>query len=230
MKLCCVTHVDFEGPGCLASWADAHGHELVRVQPSSGGVLPDTSGVDLLVVLGGPQSPLRLDVFPYLSDEIRWIETIIAQNKPVVGFCLGAQLIAEALGAKTERSREKEVGVFPVDFTKEGRMDPLLKSFPDRFDVLHWHYDMPGLPKDAVLLAQSNGCDRQAFRFGSKVYGFQFHMEFTHESILPLLDHAKEDLEPSRYTQSRESILNADFETMNQRLGLFLDGLSDAHR
>src|SRR3990167_675330 len=112
----------------------------------------------MLILMGGPQSPLKIGEFPYLADEIDLIKTAFLQNKRILGFCLGAQLIGEALGAPTGRSPEKEVGVYPVTLTEEGKKDPLLTDLPDNFPVIHWHNDMPGLLEDSALLAYSEGC------------------------------------------------------------------------
>jgi GMP synthase (glutamine-hydrolysing) len=161
-----------------------------------------------------------------LRDEINLVAKVISRKKPVIGFCLGTQLIAEALGAQTCRSPEKEVGVFPVQLTLAGTKDPILRGFPAEFDVLHWHHDMPGIPDGAVLLARSAGCPHQAFRFGDRVYGFQFHMEPTAESIKPLLQNGESDLAPSRYTQTAEAILSSDFGSMNARLAQVMDALA----
>ena len=102
----------------------------------------------------------------------------------------------------------------------------ILKSFPAAFEVLHWHHDMPGIPHGAALLAHSTGCPHQAFRFADHVYGFQFHMEPTENSIKPLLENAVNDLTPSKFTQTPEDILAFNFETMNQRLRYILDSIA----
>src|SRR5437868_12177668 len=93
--------------------------------------LPNTSQIDFLVIMGGPQSPLELDKYPYLRDEIDLTKKIIEQKKPVLGICLGAQIIGESLGAKTEQSPNKEIGIFPLQLTPEGIVDPLFKHFPE---------------------------------------------------------------------------------------------------
>lgn len=225
MQIHCLTHVDYEGPGCLSRWANSRRHSLIEVQPARGDRLPDASAVEGLLVFGGPQSPLNTKQTPYLADEISWLDKLLQLDKPIVGFCLGAQLIAEALGATTRPSPEKEMGNFPVELTPEGRLDPLLRNGPGQFDAFHWHYDMPGLPKQSVWLARSAGCPHQAFRVGQNVYGFQFHFEMTQESARTLIANAEHDLVPSRYTQSKETILRADFSKMNQQIEDFLDSL-----
>jgi len=220
-------HVDFETPGIIEKWAADRGHVLEGTLTSVNHRLPGAHQIDFLIVLGGPQSASRTDDYPYLKGEIGLISAMIGQNKPVIGFCLGAQLIAEALGARTRQSPHKEVGGFPIELTEDGRSDPILKNLPSAFDVIHWHNDMPGLPDGAILLARSAGCPHQAFRFGDRTYGFQFHMEPTPESIKPLLENAADDLAPSQYTQTPEQILSFDFATMNRRMIQVLDSIVD---
>ena len=225
MRLHYVMHASFETPGVIEDWAKHKGFEFSGTRTYADEKLPKSSDVEFLIVLGGPQSPLFMDDYPYLVDEISLISEVIKERKPVIGFCLGSQLIAEALGARTRRSPEKEVGVFPIQLTAAGQSDAILKHLPAQFDMLHWHHDMPGIPDGAVLLAKSAGCPHQAFRLDDRIYGFQFHMESTEESIRPLLENAVDDLTPSKYTQTLDEILSADFETMNERMELILDSM-----
>jgi GMP synthase (glutamine-hydrolysing) len=137
MKIHYVMHASFETPGFIDHGATDRGHHYSGTHIYKGQSLPDAQDIDLLIMMGGPQSPLQMGEFGYLRDEISLVAKVIEQRKPVIGFCLGSQLIAEALGAGTRRSPEKEVGTFPVQLTLEGTRDPILRDFPSEFDVLH---------------------------------------------------------------------------------------------
>src|ERR1700733_11637513 len=175
MNILCIVHADFETPGVIENWALEKGYSFKVVSPYKGVNCLQGDIFDFLIVMGGPQSPLALEKYSYLKDEIDLIRQAIRSNKRVLGFCLGAQLIGEALGAKTMTSPEKEVGVYPITLTVEGITDPLFSqlNFPSSFPVIHWHNDMPGITKESVLLAYSEGCPRQVIRYAPMVYGFQ---------------------------------------------------------
>src|SRR3990167_3818594 len=156
MKILFVTHASFERPGSIEVWAKKHKHETQEIKPYLGARLPSIEDYDILVVMGGPQSPLAIDKAPYLREEIELIKQAIKLNKRIVGVCLGAQLIAEALGAKTERSPNREIGMYPVELLDVASSDPVFRNFPAKFDVMHWHSDMPGMVDGVVLLAKSD--------------------------------------------------------------------------
>jgi len=230
MKIHYIMHASFETLGSIADWAIQNNHSLSCTKTYDGEQLPNVSEFDFLIVMGGPQSPIEIEKFPYLKDEIEFISKAIKQNKIVLGFCLGAQLIAEALGAKTQRSPKKEVGSFPIELTEEGLKDSIFKNFPKTFDVIHWHNDMPGLPEGAVLLAKSEGCPRQAFRYGDRVYGFQCHLEPKLENIKEMIANCPGDLKPSQFTQTAEDMLKSDFKKLNQRMRSILDSLTQRYQ
>ena len=179
MRIQYILHADFEGPGVIAKWAKQNQFRESTCRPFAGERIPTTSEYDLLILMGGPQSPLNIREAPYLADEIALIKDTVKCEIPVLGFCLGAQLIGEAFGACTERSPYKEVGVFPIELTDEGERDPLLKGLPNKFSVIHWHNDMPGLTAESKILAASKGCPRQIIRYSSLAYGLQCHPEPT---------------------------------------------------
>jgi GMP synthase (glutamine-hydrolysing) len=223
MKIQCITHADFETPGVITSWAKSKGHDMRVFRPYRGEKLNDASEFGTLIVMGGPQSPLQINEAPYLKDEILHIHKFIGAKKPILGFCLGAQLIGEALGGHTERSPEKELGVYPIKLTKEGQSDFLLKGFPPHFNVIHWHNDMPGLTSTAQILAESVGCPRQIVRFGKRIYGFQCHLEITLDGIKTMIEACPGDLSPSRFTQTKADLLKNNYVEINERMLTFLD-------
>ena len=225
MNILCITHADFESPGVIETWANERGYKFTISRPYKGELLSLKSHYDFLIVMGGPQSPLELDNAPYLEDEIKLIQQAIEHNKLVIGFCLGAQLIGEALGAKTLRSPEKEVGVFPLSLTKEAENDPLMKEFPNSFPVMHWHNDMPGLTESSTLLGYSQGCPRQIVKYKNLVYGFQCHFEITLQGIKTMIKAVPGDLKPSKFTQSAEELLQQDYDAINQTMFKILDRL-----
>jgi len=225
MKIICLTHANFELPGIIEPWAIENGHEFAIKMSYKGDTLPSADNIDCLIVMGGPQDAGDWNKFPYLEGEAKLIKEVIDQNKTVIGFCLGAQLIGEALNAATERSPEKEVGVYPITFTKEGMEDQIFSGFSETIDAIHWHGDMPGMPKDAVLLAGSEGCPRQIIRFKPSVYGFQCHMEMTKKNIEGMIEACPDDLKPSKYVQNADDLLEKDYDAINANLVKILNRL-----
>lgn len=227
MKILIIIHASFEEPGSIEIWAKKRGHEIVISNPYKGEKLPEISDFDFLIVMGGPQSPLELDKAPYLADEIDLIKRAITQHKRIIGICLGAQLISEALGVKTERSPHREIGMYPIELLEDAKLDPVFGQFPSKFDMMHWHNDMPGIPKGAVLLAKSEGCPRQAYRYGDRVYGFQCHFELTQELVKRMIEHCPDDLKMGTYIRSKDEIINADYSEINLKMENILDYLEN---
>lgn len=223
MKIHAILHASFETVGIIENWCEENGHSLNLTHSYADQVLPILGEFDFLIIMGGPQSPLQQNQYPYLTHAIQLIQESINAKKLILGFCLGAQLVAEALGAKTLKSPEKEVGIFPIMLTEEGKKDPLLQGFDESFNVIHWHNDMPSIPKEAVLLASSLGCPNQAFRYKSHVYGFQFHMEITQENAKKMCIHCPDDLTPSKFTQAQEIFLSSNFHSINEKMKTILD-------
>lgn len=223
MNILCLTHADFETPGVIENWARNGGHNFTICRPYQGDSSFSHPDFDCLIIMGGPQSPRELEKDPYLKDEITMIQQAIQEGKLVLGFCLGAQLIGEALGAKTERSPEKEIGVYPIILTKEGECDLILQGLPAQFPVIHWHNDMPGETKNSTILAASEGCPRQILRYRPRVYGFQCHLEITLEGIENLIQACSNDLSPSRFTQDTVTLRKQDYAAINKMMMRLLD-------
>lgn len=222
MHIHCLVHNEFETPGIIETWATHKNYGLTQSHTYRGDTLPKTSDFDFLIILGGPQSFLHLNDFPYLKNEIAFAQAAIQLQKPILGICLGAQLLGEALGAKTQKSPHKEIGEFPISLTEAGRQDPLLKNFPHEFNVLHWHSDMAGVSKDSTLLASSNGCPHQAFSYQNHVYGLQFHMEMTPEIVNYLIQFEEEGYSDT-YVQNIAQLKTINLSAINEKMCQFLD-------
>ncbi len=195
-KILVCQHVPYEILGTLDPLLRKKGF---RIKFVNFGRFPDAEpgikGYEGLIVLGGPMNVGQAKDYPHLKYEKKLILDAIKADIPVLGICLGAQLIASALGAKIKKSPEKEIGWYNVVLTKEGHRDPLFKHFKLKEKIFQMHGDMFDVPKDAVLLASAPGCPHQAFRYGNKVYGFQFHLEVDEplvERWLRVLEHREE--------------------------------------
>lgn len=177
-KILVCQHVPYEILGTLNPKFKEHGFRIHYVNfgrfPD---LTPDLEGSDGLVILGGPMNVDQTDRHPHLSHEIRMIEEALKRDVPVLGICLGSQLIAKALGAQVGPNPEREVGWYEIERTPAGIEDPLLGHFSDIETVFQWHGDTFEIPRGAVRLAGSERCANQAFRYGDKVYGLQFHLE-----------------------------------------------------
>ena len=137
----------------------------------------DTEKYDGLIILGGPMNVDMTEEYPHLETEVRLIRKMMAQDAFILGICLGAQLIAKSLGATVRKNPEKEIGWYDVTLTEEGKADPVMGHLVDTRSIFEWHGDAYDIPEGAVHLATSPTCADQAFRYGTNVYGFQFHME-----------------------------------------------------
>ena len=173
MRIVALTHGDNVGPGVFEDAVLAAGHELIERNVARDGV-PDEDA-DAAIVLGGAMHPDQDDRHPWLGPELRFLERELERGTPLLGVCLGSQLIARAAGARVYQAAEPEVGWLPVEVTDEGAGDPVGASLPARFDAFQWHHYTHDLPDGAVELARSPICT-QAFRLG-RAWGVQFHPE-----------------------------------------------------
>lgn len=222
MQVLAIIHAPFEGLGSIKPWLVQHHHQLTEVHSYRGDDLPSINEFDCLIIMGGPQDLKNIEKYDYLSKEILFIQNAIKRNKSILGICLGAQLIAESLGAKTQASPQKEIGIFPVQLLNQASSDSVVKHFPYQFMSAHWHNDMPGLPSDAVVLAESRGCPRQIVRFQPHVYGLQCHLELTLENVQEMLAHEEGEFPEGPFVQSREELLGYPYDSINQYMDLFL--------
>jgi GMP synthase (glutamine-hydrolysing) len=230
-----VQHESYEAPGAYLAWAKARGHQVSFSKVYAYQPLPGASDIDVLIIMGGPQSPTTSQAeCPYFDAEaeINLISQCIRCGQLVIGVCLGAQLIGEALGASYEPSPEREIGVFPIYLTEAGLAHKMLQHFGDALPVGHWHNDMPGLTPESRILAMSEGCPRQIIEYTPWVYGFQCHMEFDAQIIEPLIasdENAFTRTASHEFIQTPAQIRSHSFEEMNEKLFLFLDNLSEEY-
>lgn len=231
MRIHFIVHEEYEGPGALTNWAEKHRFEISFSRVYLYEELPSPNDFDLLFVMGGPQSTYTtINEVPYFDSqkEKELIINSAANNKTVIGICLGAQLVGEAMGSSVTKSHEKEIGVFPISLTDEGEQNNLFSHFPKTVNVGHWHGEMPGLTSESIVIAESDGCPRQIIEYSKFVYGFQCHLEFTKESVENLISHSEEELQRSsdkKYVQPGSKFLSYDFDEMNELLFGFLDKL-----
>jgi len=201
-----LQHVPFEDAANIGGWALDRGHTVTRTRLYDDESLPSLDSFDWLVVMGGPMNIYEHDAYPWLVAEKKFMEKAIEQGKPVLGICLGAQLVADVLGGRVTRNRHKEIGWFPVSLTKEGEQAAVVEGFPDRFVAFHWHGDTFSIPPGAQKLAGSEVCTNQAFQYADHVIGLQFHLDYSVESIEKMIRHCGDELLSSTYVQTAETI------------------------
>jgi GMP synthase-like glutamine amidotransferase len=222
-----LQHVPFEGLGSIEPWLRAAKYEISSTRFYESADLPLPNDVDLLIVMGGPMSVNEEAEHPWLAQEKRFIRSCIHAGKPVLGICLGSQLIASAMGARVYRHHRKEIGWFPIQSTRSDEDSGF--HFPSSVDVFHWHGETFELPAGATLLAKSEACDNQAFQLGQSVIGLQFHLETTPDAAREIVSHCRAELSPADYVQSEATILAASREkyvTINNLMGQVLTFLT----
>ncbi len=172
-----IRHVEVEGPGltedCLRK--DNIPYQILNLE--SNPRFPRLDGFTHIVLLGGPMNVYEEDRYPFLKHEDLFVKEAIQRGKRILGVCLGAQLIAKALGAKVYKAPVKEIGWYEVTLTEEGAKDPLFSFFSKSFPAFQWHGDTFDLPSAGKLIATSSPVRNQAFRYGENAYGLQFHLE-----------------------------------------------------
>ena len=197
-----------EGPGHAAAWLAAHGHALTITrlfEPNP--VFPALGAFDGLLILGGAMSVHDEAAFPWLAAEKDFLHEVLQAGKLTLAICLGAQLVAEALGGEVQRNPAPEIGFWTVRFAAKALAHPLLRGWPDKASVLHWHLDTFTVPPGALRLGMSAGCATQGFVWGDGVIGLQFHPEMTEEMVEQLMafeDH--ETAEEQEFVQTAAQI------------------------
>lgn len=199
MNIHVFQHVPYEPLNDIEPWIHARGHRLTTTRFFAGEPIPAPDDVDWLIVMGGPMSVHEHRLHPWLQEEKAFLRQMIDRQRRVLGICLGAQLLADVLGARVYQNGEKEIGWYPIRLQPPAL--PLFGSSASSFEVFHWHGDTFELPVGATWLAESAACRHQAFSLGPHIVGLQFHLEMNPLAISALLAECRGDLAPGRYVQ-----------------------------
>jgi GMP synthase (glutamine-hydrolysing) len=183
MSVLIIKHVDMEGPGLIEDYLKQEKIPYQILNLNTGVRFPKLDGFTHIVILGGPMNVYEEDRYPFLKNEDLFIKEAIQRGKSVLGICLGAQLIAKALGAKVFKAPLKEIGWYDVSLTEDGSKDSLFSHLPKTLSVFQWHEDTFEMPNAGKLIATSTSVPHQAFKYGENAYGLQFHLEVTEKMI-----------------------------------------------
>ena len=202
MKLHYIQHVPFETPAGILKWASSRSVDISSTKMFDSALLPELSDFDFLLIMGGPMSVNEESKFHWMKNEKKFIENCISHNKKILGICLGAQLIADVLGAEVSANKYKEIGWHDVDKCNDIRFT---NEFPTKFKAFHWHGERFNIPDDAVKIFESEACDNQGFVYGNSV-GLQFHIESDDDLIASMIENCSNDIDNSRYVQNINEI------------------------
>jgi GMP synthase-like glutamine amidotransferase len=204
MSVLICKNIEAEGPGTIEDFLNGKNIAYTILELSKTAYIPDPAEFDTLLMMGGPMSVNEEDLYPYIKKEEKLVRDFIAQDKRVLGVCLGAQIMAKALGSKVYKGAEKEIGWYDIDITEEGLRDDRIVSLAAhpqagdiwrKFKVFHWHGETFDIPNGAARLASSALYPNQAFRYGQNAYAFQFHIEVRKAMIYEWLKNEAVDLQ-----------------------------------
>ncbi|MHB9022197.1 MAG: type 1 glutamine amidotransferase [Halothiobacillus sp.] len=233
MNVLAFQHESFEGLGAMAPWFEAQGAtvRMIRQFEPESTPLPDPATLDLIIVLGGPMGVHDTAQYPWLAAEKAYIRASFEAKIPMLGICLGAQLIAEQLGAVVGKNPQPEIGWWPMEWTSAART--IWPEAVPASTVFHWHGDTFSLPAGSELLASSKACAHQGFLFEDRVVGLQFHLEMTAATVNDLIAHGSDDLieapfianaqtmraEPLKSFQTNQALMAQLLGYLTQRMG-----------
>jgi len=222
-----LQHVPFEGLGSMGPYLDSRGHSLSSTHLYLGQDLPPVRDLDWVIVMGGPMGVHDEEQYGWLRQEKAFIRKAIDAGKTVLGVCLGAQLMADALGAAVRRNGFREIGWFPVQTDEGMELTVLGDVIPPCLDAFHWHGDTFDIPDGAVRLGSSEACRNQGFILDDRILALQFHLETTPDSARALVENCGHELDGSLYVQTSAEMLadpqrfgriNAVMRTLLERL------------
>ncbi|HIQ37823.1 MAG TPA: amidotransferase [Desulfocapsa sulfexigens] len=219
-----IQHVSFEGLGYIEKYLIDQGHDLFCSRLWAGDTLPPPDSFTALIVMGGPMGIYDDEEHPWLQVEKEFLAQVVDLGTPILGICLGAQLLADVLGAEVSANPAKEIGWFPV--TRNDAVPDFLEPvLPEEMTVFHWHGDTFGIPENAVSLYSSEACVHQAFLYKEHVLGLQFHLETTRESATALIDNCRNELVQDSWIMTGQEMLSSEdsFNKINDCMSALLE-------
>jgi len=226
MRVHVCLHAPFEGLAGIGPWLKGRGARICFTRFFDGDLAPAVDSFDWLILMGGPMSVNDEAQFPWLIEERRLVSSAVKAGKTVLGICLGAQMMAKALGGAVSKNREREIGWFNVSRVDGAENHPLGTCFPASGEVFHWHGETFTIPPGATHLLRSEACENQAFALGRNVLALQFHCEMTTEAIHEMLEGDADGIGTGRFVQTPEEM--RDRPERAARLSLLLDAVLSA--
>ena len=200
-------HVPFEGPGIIEDWAAGREIPMHFTRLYDRDPFPKIKKSDLLLIMGGPMNVYDFHIHPWMEEEIEWVGKVIDNGNPVLGICLGAQIIATALDAEVYPGGQKEIGWHQLKFLPSIGDFRIWKEHPGSITAFHWHGDTFDIPEGAVRIASSEAFQNQGFIYGNKVVALQFHLEVTRESVDGMVKNCRQDITAGPHVQTEKEIL-----------------------
>ncbi|MCH7321639.1 type 1 glutamine amidotransferase [Solibacillus sp. MA9] len=208
MRIYCLQNDPLAGLGAIETWISKNAYSVTTTHVYNDSNFLSTDEYDLLIILGGPMGAYEEEQYPWLQLEKEYISEAIRKEKFVFGICLGAQLIASALGSPVYPHTLQEIGWWQLERTKERESLQLFNGLPEKFTVFELHGDTFDLPEGAVRIAESKACLNQAFMFENYVIGLQFHPEFTENTLNNVVEKIGHELTGGAFIQKPEEFLN----------------------
>ncbi len=206
-KVLILKNVWNEGPGIIElALRELNMEYMILDYYNDGGTqYADPSLYSGLIIMGGPMAVYEREKYPFIEKEIELVKLFLSENKKILGICLGAQIIAKAVGGDVYREKRSEIGFFDLYINKTGRQDKYFSSFPDQLKVFQWHWDTFKIPDSCQNLGVSDSFNNQIIRVNNNCYGLQFHFETDYNMIMDWLDHSKDLLKQQKQTILKEA-------------------------
>lgn len=231
MNLHAITHVDFEDPAAIALWAQDRGHNMSTSLLEEGESFPALDAFDFLIIMGGPMNIYEENAYPWLAPEKQFIKAAVDAGKFVLGVCLGAQLLADALGGKVIAGPHKEIGWYDITLTPEAKAHRFFRGLPDKQTVFHWHGDVIVPPPGSVRIAESEACAEQGFLYNDRVIALQYHLETTAVSMEAIISRSLDEIAAGGpFVQSAEEMRHGSkhLDALQNTLYTLLDNILDS--